>query len=63
MYGLSQEVWKLESKLEMFKKQMEIKNGEMEKINDKVLKGARKCLKFCCEIFEQSFYTKLHKVY
>ncbi|XP_073944706.1 coiled-coil domain-containing protein 40-like [Choristoneura fumiferana] len=29
-------VWKLESKLEMFKKQFEIKNNEMEKINDKV---------------------------
>ncbi|KAI8420010.1 hypothetical protein MSG28_008608 [Choristoneura fumiferana] len=36
IYGLSNEVWKLESKLEMFKKQFEIKNNEMEKINDKV---------------------------
>ncbi|KAJ8727957.1 hypothetical protein PYW08_016342 [Mythimna loreyi] len=36
LFGLSNEVWKLESKLEMFKKQLEIKNNEMEKINDKV---------------------------
>ncbi|XP_075973256.1 lethal (2) 41Ab [Anticarsia gemmatalis] len=36
LFGLSNEVWKLESKLEMFQKQMEIKNVEMEKINDKV---------------------------
>ena len=36
LFGLSNEVWKLESKLEMFKKQMEIKNNEMEKVNDKV---------------------------
>ncbi|XP_045525962.1 coiled-coil domain-containing protein 40 isoform X2 [Pieris brassicae] len=36
IYGLSNEVWKLESKLEMFKKQMEIKNNEMENVNDKV---------------------------
>ncbi|XP_063380466.1 coiled-coil domain-containing protein 40 [Cydia fagiglandana] len=36
IYGLSNEVWKLESKLEMFKKQFEIKNNEMEIINDRV---------------------------
>lgn len=36
IFGLSQEVWKLESKLETFQKQMEIKNVEMEKVNDKV---------------------------
>ncbi|XP_039754155.1 coiled-coil domain-containing protein 40 [Pararge aegeria] len=36
IYGLSNEVWKLESKLEMFQKQLEIKNVEMEKVNDKV---------------------------
>lgn len=36
IYGLSTEVWKLESKLELFKKQMEIKQNEMEKVNDKV---------------------------
>ncbi|XP_052740436.1 coiled-coil domain-containing protein 40 [Bicyclus anynana] len=36
IYGLSTEVWKLESKLEMFRKQLEIKNVEMEKVNDKV---------------------------
>ncbi|KAJ0177053.1 hypothetical protein K1T71_007062 [Dendrolimus kikuchii] len=36
IFGLSQEVWKLESKLETFQKQMEIKNSEMEKVNDKV---------------------------
>ncbi|XP_052759423.1 myosin-3 [Galleria mellonella] len=34
--GLSNEVWKLESKLELFQKQLEIKNNEMEKVNDKV---------------------------
>ncbi|CAH2106646.1 unnamed protein product [Euphydryas editha] len=36
IYSLSNEVWKLESKLEMFQKQLEIKNVEMEKVNDKV---------------------------
>lgn len=36
IYSLSNEVWKLESKLEMFRKQLEIKNVEMEKVNDKV---------------------------
>ncbi|XP_038212034.1 coiled-coil domain-containing protein 40 [Zerene cesonia] len=36
IYGLSNEVWKLESKLEMFQKQLEVKNNEMEKVNDKV---------------------------
>ncbi|XP_063897908.1 coiled-coil domain-containing protein 40-like [Helicoverpa armigera] len=36
LFGLSNEVWKLESKLEMFKKQLEIKNSEMEKVNDRV---------------------------
>ncbi|XP_041978695.1 myosin-16-like [Aricia agestis] len=36
IFGLSNEVWKLESKLELFKKQLEIKNVEMEKVNDKV---------------------------
>ncbi|XP_030024984.1 coiled-coil domain-containing protein 40 isoform X2 [Manduca sexta] len=36
IFGLSNEVWKLESKLEMFQKQFEIKNAEMEKVNDKV---------------------------
>ncbi|CAG9584554.1 unnamed protein product [Danaus chrysippus] len=36
IYSLSNEVWKLESKLEMFQKQMEVKNVEMEKVNDKV---------------------------
>lgn len=36
LFGLSNEVWKLETKLETFQKQMEIKNTEMEKINDKV---------------------------
>ncbi|XP_037872586.1 CAP-Gly domain-containing linker protein 1 [Bombyx mori] len=36
IFGLSNEVWKLESKLEMFQKQLEIKNSEMEKVNDKV---------------------------
>ncbi|XP_053607595.1 coiled-coil domain-containing protein 40 [Plodia interpunctella] len=36
IYGLSNEVWKLESRLEMFKKQFEIKNAEMENVNDKV---------------------------
>ncbi|CAB3253752.1 unnamed protein product [Arctia plantaginis] len=36
LFGLSNEVWKLETKLETFQKQMEIKNAEMEKINDKV---------------------------
>ncbi|CAG9786322.1 unnamed protein product [Diatraea saccharalis] len=34
--GLSNEVWRLESKLEMFQKQLEIKNVEMDKVNDKV---------------------------
>ncbi|XP_035433308.2 coiled-coil domain-containing protein 40 [Spodoptera frugiperda] len=36
LFGLSNEVWKLESRLEMFKKQLEIKNTEMEKVNDRV---------------------------
>lgn len=36
IYSLGNEVWKLESKLEMFQKQLEIKNVEMEKVNDKV---------------------------
>ncbi|KAH9640112.1 hypothetical protein HF086_016043 [Spodoptera exigua] len=36
LFGLNNEVWKLESKLEMFKKQLEIKNSEMEKVNDRV---------------------------
>lgn len=36
IFGLNSEVWKLESKLEMFRKQFEIKNAEMEKVNDKV---------------------------
>uniref|UniRef100_A0A2A4JTI7 Uncharacterized protein n=1 Tax=Heliothis virescens TaxID=7102 RepID=A0A2A4JTI7_HELVI len=36
LFSLSNEVWKLESKLEMFKKQLEIKNTEMEKVNDRV---------------------------
>ncbi|XP_013169583.1 PREDICTED: coiled-coil domain-containing protein 40-like [Papilio xuthus] len=36
IYNLSNEVWKLESKLELFQKQMEIKNAEMEQVNDKV---------------------------
>ncbi|KAM3964343.1 LOW QUALITY PROTEIN: lethal (2) 41Ab [Aphomia sociella] len=36
IFGLSNEVWKLESKLELFHKQLEIKNNEMEKVNDKV---------------------------
>ncbi|KAL4709969.1 hypothetical protein ACJJTC_003932 [Scirpophaga incertulas] len=36
IYGLSNEVWKLESKLELYHKQLEIKNVEMENINDKV---------------------------
>ncbi|CAK1547011.1 unnamed protein product [Leptosia nina] len=36
IYGLSNEVWKLESKLEMFQKQLEVKNNEMENVNDKV---------------------------
>jgi hypothetical protein len=37
IYGLSNEVWKLESKLEMFQKQLDIKNVEMDKVNDKVI--------------------------
>ena len=45
IYSLSNEVWKLESKLEMFQKQLDIKNVEMEKVNDKVriykIKGYR----------------------
>ncbi|CAK1595867.1 unnamed protein product [Parnassius mnemosyne] len=36
IYSLSNEVWKLESKLEMFQKQLDIKNVEMEQVNDKV---------------------------
>ncbi|XP_072932201.1 coiled-coil domain-containing protein 40 [Epargyreus clarus] len=36
IYSLNNEVWKLESKLEMFQKQLDIKNVEMEKVNDKV---------------------------
>ncbi|XP_059059138.1 GRIP and coiled-coil domain-containing protein 2 [Achroia grisella] len=36
IFGLSNEVWKLESKLELYQKQLEIKNNEMEKVNDKV---------------------------
>lgn len=36
IYSLGNEVWKLESKLEMFQKQLEIKNVEMETVNDKV---------------------------
>ncbi|VVD04472.1 unnamed protein product [Leptidea sinapis] len=36
IFGLSNEVWKLESKLELFQKQLEIKNSEMEMVNDKV---------------------------
>ncbi|CAH0398019.1 unnamed protein product [Chilo suppressalis] len=34
--SLSNEIWGMESKLEMFQKQFEIKNVEMDKVNDKV---------------------------
>lgn len=37
IFSVGQEVWKLESKLEMFQKQLEIKNVEMDHVNDKVL--------------------------
>lgn len=36
IYSLNNEVWKLESKLELFQKQMDIKSLEMAKVNDKV---------------------------
>ncbi|KOB65648.1 putative cohesin subunit [Operophtera brumata] len=36
IFSVGQEVWKLESKLDMFKKQLEIKNVEMDVMNDKV---------------------------
>ncbi|CAH0579188.1 unnamed protein product [Chrysodeixis includens] len=36
LFNLNNEVWKLESKLEMFQKQLKIKNGEMEQVNDRV---------------------------
>lgn len=41
IYGLSNEVWSLESKLELFKKQFDIKNAEMDKVNDKVSEAMR----------------------
>ncbi|GBP75197.1 Coiled-coil domain-containing protein 40 [Eumeta japonica] len=37
VYALNNEVWRLESKLELFKKQLEIKQNEMDKVNDKVI--------------------------
>ncbi|XP_049869370.1 coiled-coil domain-containing protein 40-like [Pectinophora gossypiella] len=37
IYGLSNEVWKLQSRLELFKKQMEIKNSEMDRVTDKTI--------------------------
>ncbi|XP_026725208.1 coiled-coil domain-containing protein 40 [Trichoplusia ni] len=36
LFNLNNEVWKLESKLEMFQKQLRIKNSEMEQVNDRV---------------------------
>ncbi|KAJ2946106.1 hypothetical protein O0L34_g5028 [Tuta absoluta] len=36
IYGLNNEIWKLEAKMELYKKQMEIKNVEMDKVVDKV---------------------------
>ncbi|CAG9093500.1 unnamed protein product [Plutella xylostella] len=36
IFGLNSEIWKLESKLDMFTKQFEIKNNEMNNVNDKV---------------------------
>lgn len=36
LYGLSTEIWKLEAKMELYKKQIEIKTNELDKFNDRV---------------------------